>query len=354
MLDADTSVRLLANRRRSAASAALLTELAGEHGMPADRCLRGTGLTRADLADPDTEIDSDQELTLIHNVVGELTRVPALGLTAGRRYHLTTYGLLGLAAISSPTLGHAIEVGLRYLDLTFVFMPFTVERLGHDLRAVLDERALPADLDPQVSRYIAEREVAAVVTFVRDLVGPGRQISHVEFRHRRPPYAAVYERVLGVRPLFDRPATSGVICATALRTPLPQAEPRTAELSRRHCELRREQLRRPAPAGLAATVRDRLRRELKRGAGIMTQRQAAADFNLSERSLRRALRAEGTSFSALATEVASGFAGELLADGHTVESVAGVLGYADTSGFSHAFKRWTGAPPSAFARAIRQ
>ncbi|MEV6874671.1 AraC family transcriptional regulator [Amycolatopsis sp. NPDC051128] len=347
MLEADTSVRLSANSRRSTASAALLTEFAAEHGLPAERCLRGTGLSPADLEDPDAEIDAAQELALIGTLVRELAHVPALGLAAGRRYHLTTYGLLGLAVISSPTLGQAIDVGLSYLDLTFMFTPFTVEHVGHGLRATLDQRPL-AGAGPDVTRFLAEREMAAVVTFVRDLIGLGRPIIQLDFQHPEPAYgAAVYERVFGVRPAFGRPVTCGVITAEALRTPLLQAEPRTAELSRRQCEQRRAALYRPAPANVAEKVRDRLRRGLERGAGIPTPRQVAAELNLGERSLRRALRAEGTSFSALVIEVATAFARSLLAEGHTVEAVAGTLGYASASGFSHAFKRWTGTTPGA-------
>ncbi|TDV41320.1 AraC family transcriptional regulator [Actinophytocola oryzae] len=348
MHDADTSVRLTANSRRGTASAALLTELAGEHGMPIERCLRGTGLGSMDLTDPDAEISAGQEHALIGNLVRELAHVPALGLTAGRRYHLTTYGLLGLAAISSATLGQAVEVGLSYLDLTFMFTPFMIQRTEHGLRATLDQRALPGDADPDVCRFLAEREMAATVTFVRDLIGPCRPISHLDFQHPEPSYGAVYQRLFGVRPAFGRPVTGGVLTAEALNTPLLQAEPHTAALSRRHCERRRTELRRPAPVDLAQTVRDRLHRGVERGEGIATPRQVAADLNLGERSLRRALHAEGTSFSVLATEVATALARAMLADGHTVETVADALGYASTSGFSHAFKRWTGATPGTF------
>jgi AraC-like DNA-binding protein len=348
MRDADTSLRLAASHRRGVASAALLAGLASEHGMPVAACLRGTGLRREDLADADATIDSDQELVLISNVVGELAHVPALGLIAGRRYHLTAYGPLALTAISSPTLGHAIEAGLRYLDLTFTFAPFVVESTGHGLRAAIDERSLPAGLTPEVTRFLAERDIAAVVTYIRDLIGPGRPIAQLDFRHAEPRYDDAYERLLGVRPAFGQPVTRGEITAKVLGMPLPQAEPRTAELSRRQCDQRREELRRPAPASVAETVRLRLRRDLHRGAGMATQRQVAAYLNRSERSLRRALQAEGTSFNVLATEVARTFAIGLLAGGHTAESVAKALGYSGTSAFSHAFKQWTGATPGSY------
>ncbi|MFJ3671476.1 helix-turn-helix domain-containing protein [Streptomyces sp. NPDC090106] len=82
----------------------------------------------------------------------------------------------------------------------------------------------------------------------------------------------------------------------------------------------------------------------------MTGQTPPAELRLSERSLRRALRGEGTSFSVPAIDVASGFAAGLPASGRTVESVADALGYADPSAFSHAFKRWTGSAPGEYAR----
>ncbi|TVT37482.1 AraC family transcriptional regulator [Amycolatopsis rhizosphaerae] len=351
MFEADTAMRVPAGRRRGVASVALLTRIAGENGMAARRCLHGTGLTLEHLADPDIEIDSEQELLVVGNVVAELAAVPGLGLQAGRRYHLTSYGQLGFAAISSATLGQAIEVGLNYLDLTFTFMPFVIHQSPHGIRAVLGEQTLSAATPAEVVRFLVERDVAAIVTFVRDLVGTQRAIARVGFRHPEPSYAALYPRLLGVVPSFGGPATEGVIPAEALRMPLPQAEPRTAELMRRHCEQRRRRLRAPArtEAGTSETVRSRLRRELERGRGLADQRRVAEALGVSERSVRRALGAEGTTFATLTAEVASEFAEELLADGHTVESVAAALGYAHASSFSHAFKRWTGYTPGAGA-----
>ena len=58
---------------------------------------------------------------MIANLLRALGDPPGLGLEAGIRYHLTTYGIWGFAMISSPTWRSAIDIGLRYLDLTFAF-----------------------------------------------------------------------------------------------------------------------------------------------------------------------------------------------------------------------------------------
>lgn len=351
MRDADTLMRDAATSRRGTASAALLTRLGGEYGIPVRKCLQGTGLTTAALEDPEAEISAAQELALITNLVGELGEVPGLGLEAGRRYHLTTFGLLGLATLSSPTLGGAVDLGMRHLDLTFVFSAFRREPVRGGLRMVIDDRAMRTAFGEPIARFLAEREMAAVVTAVRDLLGPDRTLDRVAFRHNAPPHTDRHPEILGVRPEFGSDTTYGVIGEAILSTPLPQADPAAAELGRRHCE--RQLLARRSVHRLGDQIRADLSRHLEQGDGAATQTQTAARLNMSERSLRRRLRAEGVRYSDLAAQAAACAARALLADGRTVANVAAVLGYADSSSFTHAFKQWTGTSPGAYARAAQ-
>jgi hypothetical protein len=114
---------------RPPTSAALLTELAAEHGADAATCLAGTGLRLDRLAEPIAEVSARQELRVIANMLDALGDSPGLGVEAGVRYRLTAYGIWGFALISSPTLRSAIDVGLRYIDLTFV-LPHPAPQAG--------------------------------------------------------------------------------------------------------------------------------------------------------------------------------------------------------------------------------
>jgi AraC-like DNA-binding protein len=101
--------------------------------------------------------------------------------------------------------------------------------------------------------------------------------------------------------------------------------------------------RRARRRGTSARVRARL---LERPDVKPTMAMVASDLHLEERTLRRHLGAEGTSFSELLDEVHETLATQLLAlPSMTVEEVARRLGYADGPTFSHAFRRWTGASP---------
>ena len=74
---------------------------------------------------------------------------------------------------------------------------------------------------------------------------------------------------------------------------------------------------------------------------------------LSERTLRRRLRALGTSYNKILQDARSSSAREWLCDRNlTMESIAWRLGYTETANFRHAFKRWTGQSPQAFRRQL--
>jgi len=99
---------------RSPMSVQLLVRLGADHGVPAPVCLKSTGLTEESLREVAATVSAHQELTVIANLLRTLGDPPGLGLEAGIKYHLTTYGIWGFAMISSPTWRSAIDIGLRY------------------------------------------------------------------------------------------------------------------------------------------------------------------------------------------------------------------------------------------------
>ncbi|MGB5621878.1 MAG: helix-turn-helix transcriptional regulator, partial [Gammaproteobacteria bacterium] len=85
-----------------------------------------------------------------------------------------------------------------------------------------------------------------------------------------------------------------------------------------------------------------------------TQTEVADRLHLSERSLRRRLAAESTSYRKLLNQVRETLARAYLLDtGLRVEEIAERLGYSDAANFSHAFRRWTGTSPGRFRSGAR-
>ncbi|HYY05651.1 MAG TPA: AraC family transcriptional regulator [Candidatus Limnocylindria bacterium] len=334
--------------RRGIASVHLLVGLAAEHGVGAARCLAGSGIRPERLEDPFAEIEAAQELVVVRNLVRHLGDIPGIGLEAGRRYRLTAYGIWGYALLSSRTLRSASEFGIRYLDLTFAFTRFRAEReRGSDaLRVVLDDAPIP----PECRQFLLERDAAAAVMIQRDLFQRPVPLRRVAFRCPRPVYADRFAEIFPGPVLFGQPEHCVVIDAEWADQPLPQADERTARLCEAQCsELLGRRRARPR-------VSERVRQHLLRlgSPGGRSMEAVAAELAMAPRTLHRHLAAEDTSFRRLLDEVRQHLAEEMLAQQMTVDEVAERLGYAETSSFAHAFKRWKGISPGVYRRRPRE
>jgi AraC-like DNA-binding protein len=76
---------------------------------------------------------------------------------------------------------------------------------------------------------------------------------------------------------------------------------------------------------------------------------AARDLGISERSMRRRLAADNTSYRELVRAALETSAGHMLRDpNRSIQETAHALGFSDAGAFHRAFKRWTGRTPKQY------
>ncbi len=332
--------------RPRAPSVALLVDFAADRGVSAEICLRNTGLHSATLSNPELVVSAGQELTVIANIVAELGDPPGLGIAAGVRYHVTTHGMWGYALIASPTLHSAIDLGLRYLELSFSHCRITANEQGDAFSLVIDPALVPAE----VRRFVAERDIGIIDALHRELVGSNEPLLAVELPYPNPGTAVETElrQLLGAPLEFGKGRYAASFDRTRVNDPLPLAEPHTAAMAEQQC---RELLERhPADTGVASQVRSLL---LGNPARPPTSDQVAAALYFTARTLRRRLTEESSSYRMLLDEVRHEVAVQLLHETRlSVAEVAERLGYSETASFTHAFRRWTGGSPRAHRRGV--
>ncbi|WP_319446624.1 MULTISPECIES: AraC family transcriptional regulator [unclassified Mycobacterium] len=327
---------------RPPASALLLTNLAREHGVPAHEVLQGTRLEFDALTDPQTSVSGRQELRIVQNLIAAMGDTAGLGVTAGMRYHLTTHGIWGFALSSCPTVRSAIEVGLRYVDLTFAFTQMSLVPAGEHVRLVLD----PSHLPREVQRFFVERETASIINLGRQVLSSLAPLGHVHFTFPAPSAADAYQ-VFEPPPVFGADTNFIEVHRDVLDLPVPQADPYAAAATQQQCQQLLAQRR--ARSGYAGRIRDRL---VQQPGHLPDLEVVASELHMSSRTLRRHLDREGTSYRNLVDEVREHLAEELLATGAlSVAEIGRRLGYADTPSFTAAFKRWKGGtPPRTYAQ----
>ncbi len=323
---------------------ALLADYAVTRGLAMPDILRGTGIREQQLQDPNAEISLDQELRLTRNVVTGVHNEPGLGLMAGLLCHPPSFGVLGFAVMSSPTLRHAADIGVRYADLWFTIARHALVEHGDELWLIRDDHGVPADL----RRFSLERDFSAIATIQQDLVPMKVPTLRVEVTVEPHPVYEMFATMLGVDKItFGQPRSLMAWQRNTLDVPLPQANTATARFYEQQCADIVQ--RRRSRDGVSGRVRDLLIRH----GGVTDQSRIAADMDISVRTLRRRLADEGTTFRELSNETIGMLAEELLVAGLTVENVADRLGYSSVSAFTAAFRSWKGQPPGHFARVHR-
>ncbi|EHP44676.1 transcriptional regulator [Cupriavidus basilensis OR16] len=323
----------------------LMADFSVAHGLTLPAVLAGTGITEAQLMDPDLLVRGEQELRLIRNMLDRLGDPPALGIEVGQCYHFTAFGVLGLAIFSNQTLRAALDVALQYFDLTFAFTTFRVEESGQQTRLVLDDEDIPEGL----RQFNVERDMTAFLTVVRDLFVAAPIQEAVHLRLARPDSTEPYRRVFGVEPAFGMPHNAILLDSKLLAERLPQANALAQSAARDQCRKLLDARR--ARIGLAARVRDLL---AARCAEMPDMTAAAGSLFMTARTLRRRLQDEGTTYAELRDEVRQTLAEAFLSGPHqSIDQIAARLGYAEATSFINAFRRWRGQTPHAFRLALR-
>lgn len=324
---------------RSPASAALLVELAVEHGMTEAAALAGTSLTRRRLDDPEVEVSTRDELTIVTSIVDTLGDDIGLGIEAGLRCHTTSPGIWGLALISCRTLREAVEVGVSLAGLSFLLcrIESTVEADGAQ-RLTLDASDIPV----AIRRFVVERDLTGIRSLQRELLGMPDSALAVSFSCAGPVLPdTAYREVFGAAPTFGAGENSVVFPRELLDRPLPWANDHTRRMAENQAiELLRQ---RSARSGVAGLIRELL---LADPAHAPTLDEAARRLTVSSRTLRRRLAEEGVSLRVLQEEVREALAEEMLITEHlAVAEIADRLGYSEVSSFTQAFRRWKGVGP---------
>jgi AraC-like DNA-binding protein len=334
--------------RRSTAALILLADGFRRQGEDIDPVLRRFGLDPARL-DPTAQIDRELELR-INVALAERLRDPLAGLRAGAGLGLGTYGPFTLLLLTCADVLASLHTAVRYQRLSFLFGEIGVEP-GRS-HSVL--RLLPAALPPRAFRFRTDMEIAGSWKLACD-VNRAAQANALPARiampYPRPPEARAYETTFGCPVEWGADAGRIVWDNASLHARFATADPLVHAMLRAQCEQQIARLEAEA-VGLAARVSAHIAAHVD---ALPPAADTATALGLSERSLRRKLQAEGSSYRALLDEVRLQKAQELLQDARLpVEAIAARLGYSETAAFIHAFRRWTGNTPAAFRRARRR
>ena len=317
----------------------VILNFASDHGIDADTCLAGTGITLAMLQDPNALATPEQEMRLIENLILALPDEVAPGFELGLRYTMSTFGTWGFTLRTSRTLREAVERAMRYIALSTAYCQFSSAVEGDSFVFCADPSGIPV----QLRQFLLERDMGTALNLMRELQLTGRIGRHLEFAG---PDGEAAERIrhLSGLPVRCKASRNAIVMdLKGATTPLPTFDEHLVRVLEDQC---RQLMERRQIAGIAGQVRQKL----LGGLGLVSSLdEVARALNLSSRSLRRRLDDEGTSFRDLVEETRRQLAEQMLSTTDMkLDELAVHLGYADTASFTRAFRRWHGVSPGQY------
>jgi AraC-like DNA-binding protein len=305
------------------------------------------GLSLSDFDDPDALLPFETYVAAWEAI----TRTPEsadLGLRLGAHSEPRLLGALGYAMVHAASALGAIELFRRYRRLVSDTLAPEIEV---NEAFVTYRLVWPA----RVARIyqFADCAFQSTLTLLRAIAGlPADAPLAVEARYQCPlPPGPDRAATLGCPVWFNAPETRFVLRRAPLEAPLPRASAELFGYLERHADA----LLRRLPADGRTSVRARrLITEALRG-GEPTPLEVAKKLGLSERTLQRRLREEGSSFAQILDSVRRELAELYLSEPRVAaHEVAFLIGYSEPSAFYRAFRRWTGVTPQAFRQRTRE
>jgi len=313
----------------------LLTDLVAGYGVDTAQLTRGLNLATIGRND---RLRLEQAFDVLIERALTLSRDPALGLRFGEMLNISAHGVLGLALMSSATVADALNVLMRYFRILSPASDLALERHADGHCLLLSIRGH----SEEVHRFRTETLISSIFTSGHFLLNRSIPGVVIELAYKKPAHHTRYQASWPQTQIcFDAVRTSVTIPLAVGSWEIATANPAVADIFRRQCEA----LLRPLRGD--GVVSNRVQLLLMRNLDAPPAIDAVArQLAMSERTLRRRLQVENTSFRALLDQVRAEMANQYLHQTTLpVVEISRLLGFDNVANFRRAFKRWHGMPP---------
>ncbi len=308
-------------------------------GVDSAQLFSDAGLDLEQTRDPNTRFPA-RNMATVWRLAVERSGDPCFALRLPQFAHPSMYSALSMALVSSRNLREAADRAVRYHRLASDAADLTLEE-QHGLVTVLYD--VPPQNEP-VAPEALEGFMITSVALLRSVGGAELSPCEVSFRHSKASGADQYAAFFQAPVHFDAGQTKLCYRSQDLQGECLHANPALAEDLEQWMG---KYLARYKQESLSARLQSWLYEQLP-GGGV-TQKQAAAQFHMSSRTLQRKLQQENTTFKDIFDQTRHQLALRYInEDGVSIAELTFLLGFSDQSNFTHAFRRWTGYPPQQY------
>jgi AraC-like DNA-binding protein len=296
------------------------------------------GVTRKQVEDQGVRLAAKGQIKFVELVADALDD-DLLGFHLGCDYDLREIGLLYYVWNSSKLLGDAFRRAERYSSIVNEAVCWRVRNNGNGLALTSTYVGVKRLSD----RHQIEFWVTSLVRICRQLTDRHLLPSSVRLVHRRNGGASALEKFLGCDVEFGAATDEVTFPETVKELPIVSADPYLNKLLIKYCDEARSH-RKASHLTCRVAVENAIVPLLPHGkVGVG---EIARQLGMSSRTLERRLSSEGITFGSILSELRCDLAQRYLRENDLpISKIAWLLGYQDSGGFTHAFKRWTGRTP---------
>ena len=283
-------------------------------------------------------LDISELETLLHNAIS-LSGNDHLGYAFGLQFNVNAYGMLGLAGLSSATIGDAFKVVKKYLP-TFTQL-FDLHQYEENEKITISV-SMNTPVSPDLEHLLIDSLFSSLYTQANFLLGSDTKYCSISMAYPKPKNTT-YHLLSGWNFHWESKSYQLKFDASVMKRPLVLADKNALKMALEKCDHLLKKVTKPQ--NYTHIIRQHL---LAMGGPYPSLEKMAEETSISSRTLHRKLTEEGTSYRQILTDVIMVQAQQLLLQNTSVIETAYELGYKDSANFSRAFKKATGETPSAY------
>ena len=267
-----------------------------------------------------------------------------LAIKIGNGLDLANYGTYGFALMSCSDMGAALELFLRY-GQTFIQSSSWHRSVSKDGVTLRLQQNTGTSYQKMLVTELAFSQLHLASKLL--VANPAEGV-RVHFSYSKPAHFRVYEQNWPFPMEFDQEHTQIFMSDQWLRQRVRTGDPATNVLFSQQCE---ELVSGMTEVDETSAI---VRRLLIHSAGkFLTISEVAEQLNVTERTLRRRLAAEGTDFRTIFDDIKSTLAKNYLRKTSlSVLEIADLLNYAEATNFHRAFQRWNSTTPTDYRQQV--
>lgn len=318
------------------------------------KILEDMGLDRNEIADsnpfelevnchPNARIEMDA-LRCLFGHAEKVLEDPHIGLHVSKNFRISNYGYAGRIFALSENIEQAMLLTRKYGSLAHTMGTFNKSSQKCKSGEIVKFNWSPSfdRVEDQAHRHITECVISNYALTINWLSWNFAQgVLEVRFRHRPSQHIEEYREILNCDVVFEASENSILIDTKSYTTPLPTANPIKL------LSLQNTLNRHLAAYNLKSDISERVKHSLyylikhKRP----DLKSVAIDLSLTERTLKRHLKNNGTRFQTLLNQVKQELCAGYLKEQISLSEIAQRLWYSDQSAFTRAYKKWHGSSP---------